>query len=63
MSYLAKKELKNQNFRKHDFLVFDILASFQKNVQKGPFLCFFAFLKIPMITSIYMGTHTNLQLA
>ena len=63
MSYLAKKESKNRNFRKRDFLVFDIFASFQKNVQKGPFLCFFPFFKIPMITSIYMGTHTYLQLA
>ena len=63
MSYLAKKELKKQNFRKRDVLVFDIFTSFQKNVQKGPFLCFFAFFKIPMTTSIYMGTHTYLQLA
>ena len=63
MSYLAKKEFKKRNFRKRDFLVFDNFASFQKNVQKRPFLCFFAFLKIPMITSIYMGTHTYLQLA
>ena len=36
MSYLAKKELKNKKFRKRDFLVFDIFASFQKDVQKGP---------------------------
>ena len=35
--------LKKQNFRKRDVLVFDIFTSFQKNVQKGPFLCFFEF--------------------